>query len=492
MPISIVIVGAGFCGTMTAVRLLSVQSVTRLSITLVDDRRSVARGIAYRPDDEGWLLNAPARTLSARREHPDDFVDYCRRGHRPADPDDFLPRAWYGDYLAHLLQDAELKSKRHQLCQQDGRVVALQPCGEGRTMVCLQSGVHIPADHVVLATGHHTGRAYSAGVFDGRPLGPRFIRNPWDAMLIRDVPPDSHFFMWGSGLTALDLVHALDRRTERPRFTLMSRRGLLPQQHRRLTQVLAPEAKRALLDDMTGRPRRCFAAVRQTIAEHRARDGDWREVIDCLRPAIPQIWARWSDADRRAFVRHLAPYWDTHRHRQPPRTASLTEQLLANGRLTILRGRLRNIYRQPSDELQLIILPRASTNPHVIQPSYVVDCTGTGATTAYSPPESGVSQWPNRYPRDQVSLGDSLFDQLSRDGMATFDWNGLCVDESYSLIPADGFTGPSVSYVGPALRSRYWEATAVPELLMHIDRMIDDITRQFAVGQNNDVPSTCR
>ena len=481
MPVSIVIVGAGFCGTMTAIRLLSTQTNKRLLITLVDDERSVARGIAYRSDDEGWLLNAPARALSAERSNPNDFVDYCRRQGHPAEPNDFLPRAWYGDYLAYLLQQAVRTSGGHKLYQYDGRVVALKPAEDGRTIVHLQTGAQISADQVVLATGQDAGCSSATTIFDDNSLGRRFIKNPWDAVQLQDLPADSHFFMSGSGLTALDLVHALHRRVAGARFTLMSRRGLLPQEHRQVTPMLPFEARCALLDELTNRPRHCVAAVRRAVAEHRARDGDWREVIDCMRPSLPHIWSRWSDADRRAFVRHLAPYWDTHRHRHPPGAAALTAELRARGRLSLLSGRIETI-KPSDDELLLTIRLRASEESRIVHASYLVNCTGAGMAAVHSLTALDKGPYASKSHLSQTPTCNPLFDQLRRDGLAKFDWGGLCVDESYRAISVDGRTNPSLSYVGPALKNRYWEATAIPELLVHIERMIEVINHRYSIG----------
>ncbi|MCX5545325.1 FAD/NAD(P)-binding protein [Paraburkholderia sp. CNPSo 3076] len=480
MTVSIVIVGAGFCGTMTATWLLSDQSAKPLSIALVDDSYSVARGIAYRSDEEGWLLNAPARALSVERDNGNGFVDYCRLRGRSAEPDDFLPRAWYGDYLAHLLKQAGENSGRHQFSQHDGYAVALVPAEDGRTKVHLHTGVEIFADQIILATGHSDGRgSITVPVTGGASLDQRLLANPWDAVKLGAVPNDSHFFMCGSGLTALDVVYALHRRSEKLRFTLMSRRGLLPQHHCQSPPKLQPQARRALLDQLTAGPRHCITVVRKVIAEHRARGGDWREVIDSLRPVVPQIWSNWSEADRRAFVRHIAPYWDTHRHRQPASTAALVASLTMSGRLSLMGGRIETISAH-GDGLLLAIRPREATGSRVVRASYFVNCTGAGMAPAHPAIASDTGPHADRLHRPIVHARDSLFDQLRRDGIAKFDWAGLCVDESYRVVRVNGCSNPSLFYIGPALRRRFWEATAVPELLTHIERMTEIIRRQFS------------
>ncbi|MGB6582910.1 MAG: hypothetical protein WBF34_33850, partial [Streptosporangiaceae bacterium] len=41
-------------------------------------------------------------------------------------------------------------------------------------------------------------------------------------------------------------------------------------------------------------------------------------VVDTLRPHIPELWQRLSPPDKRLFLRHVARYWEVHRHCVPP------------------------------------------------------------------------------------------------------------------------------------------------------------------------------
>ena len=70
-----------------------------------------------------------------------------------------------------------------------------------------------------------------------------------------------------------------------------------------------------------------------------APDG-WQAVVDALRPHIPGLWRRLSPPDKRLFLRHVARYWEVHRHRVPPATAERIDQLRSAGRLSVLRGRV--------------------------------------------------------------------------------------------------------------------------------------------------------
>jgi uncharacterized NAD(P)/FAD-binding protein YdhS len=48
---------------------------------------------------------------------------------------------------------------------------------------------------------------------------------------------------------------------------------------------------------------------------------------------------------------------------------------------------------------------------------------------------------------------------------------GIAVDETYAVIDNAGKALPVMSYVGPLLKARDWEATAVPELRRHAARL---------------------
>ena len=54
--------------------------------------------------------------------------------------------------------------------------------------------------------------------------------------------------------------------------------------------------------------------------------GDWRSVIDALRPHTQRLWRSMSLVQRRRFLRHARPYWDLHRHRMAP---EIEEQMAA-------------------------------------------------------------------------------------------------------------------------------------------------------------------
>jgi uncharacterized NAD(P)/FAD-binding protein YdhS len=58
--------------------------------------------------------------------------------------------------------------------------------------------------------------------------------------------------------------------------------------------------------------------LRLEIKHCEAAGGDWRSVIDGLRPQVQALWQALPLQEKRRFLRHLRPYWEVHRHRAAP------------------------------------------------------------------------------------------------------------------------------------------------------------------------------
>ena len=71
-----------------------------------------------------------------------------------------------------------------------------------------------------------------------------------------------------------------------------------------------------MLADDTG-PVRLGELMWQVRAAVADRPGYWQEIIDALRPHLPRLWRRLPVADQRLFLRHVARFWEVHRHRLP-------------------------------------------------------------------------------------------------------------------------------------------------------------------------------
>ena len=50
------------------------------------------------------------------------------------------------------------------------------------------------------------------------------------------------------------------------------------------------------------------------------------------------------------------------------------------------------------------------------------------------------------------------------------------------MLDARGVPSSIIYYVGPLLRARYWEATAVPELRVYAQRVADRLLSEMGAG----------
>lgn len=86
-----------------------------------------------------------------------------------------------------------------------------------------------------------------------------------------------------------------------------------------------------------------FRQLGSQIARLRDAGHCWRTAIDALRPVSNQLWRGLSVADRNRFLRYLKTYWEVHRHRMAPQIRRRMEELLAEGRVRVIPGRIRQI-----------------------------------------------------------------------------------------------------------------------------------------------------
>ena len=164
----VVVVGAGAAGALTASHLVTALS-SRYRVALVDPSPTTGRGTAYSTSDDRHLLNVPASGMSAFPRDPEHFFRWVRTHHDPeTQPQDFVPRRVYGDYIAGLLQTAAEYPGNARLERRQESVLGIDRRGD-RFVVRLSSGQAIVARAVVLATGSRPGHGLGTG--DPRDLG---------------------------------------------------------------------------------------------------------------------------------------------------------------------------------------------------------------------------------------------------------------------------------------------------------------------------------
>jgi uncharacterized NAD(P)/FAD-binding protein YdhS len=178
-----------------------------------------------------------------------------------------------------------------------------------------------------------------------------------------------------------------------------------------------------------------------------ANGGDWRSVVDGLRPHTAKVWQALSPIERRRFLSHLRPFWEVHRHRMASAVAEKFQQMLTSGQLKIISGKIES--GQADDKLvHLSIRERATQQIRLIQAAWVLNCTGP---------------MPSNSAEANPVMGSLLVEGCLRtDALAL----GIETTPSGNLIDINGEAVPEIFVVGTLRKPALWESTAVPELRM--------------------------
>ena len=455
----IVIIGGGFSGTLTAIRLLD-GATEPLAIKVIETRADLGRGLAYSARDPAHVTNGPAKVFSLYPDRPENFARYLARYGRdwgwrdPQSPDHanaHTPRWVYGDYvraeLARAIAHAAPGVSFHHVVAEAHDI---RPDGAGVT-VTVQNGSEIHADQVVLALGIFQGKPDIAIDPMVRTSG-HYVENPWDAERQETLPRNGQVLLIGSGLTMLDTVLSLERRGHRGSYLAISRRGLAVHPRRDVTPLRDFLAEKPL-------PRTVLSLLRSARAELASTPNarpDWQSLVMAIRPHVDALWLRAPLAERRRFLRHLRPIWEMSLHRAPPQSAQLLERGQREGWFAQRAGRLRSLQRAADGRIVAEVVWRGAREPATVLVDVAVNCTGASYV------------WAKIDGRPLVS--NLLARGLVRPGPLSL---GIDADLTCALVGLDGRRSETLSAIGPPLRGVRWESSTIPELVQQATILAD-------------------
>ncbi|GAA2215953.1 FAD/NAD(P)-binding protein [Nonomuraea monospora] len=429
---SITIVGGGASGTLTAIHLLRLARATGtpVAVTLLDQGGRHALGQAYSTTDPHHLLNTRVERMSALDDDPDHLRAWART--EGVHAYDYLPRAVYGRYLREVLAAAEDPPARPL-----HRVTATAVALDADHTVRLSDGGRIGGDAVVLALGNR-----SPAPLPGVPAHPRYIADPWAPGALAAIDDGAPVLVLGTGLTMVDVALTVTRAHPDTVVHALSRHALLPRPHLPRPALPIPVA----IPDGPLRVADLLSATRRAVRA----SGDWQGVMEGLRPHVQELWQRLGADERRLFLRRVARYWEIHRHRIPPSSASAIEDLRAAGRLRLLRGSLLSAEPAANGLRVHTHLDDAANGPRVHSGS-------GGATTGLD-----VGWLVNATGPGGDVTSDPFLATLIASGAARPDPLGLGLDAD----PDGALRGSRerLFAVGPLLRGSLYETTAVPEI----------------------------
>ncbi|HVW92121.1 MAG TPA: FAD/NAD(P)-binding protein [Devosia sp.] len=427
-PLEVTIIGGGASGVLLAIHLLR-DLEADIRLTLVERRQAVGQGVAYSTVQADHILNVPASNMSALPDDPDHFWHWLKaRVPEYTDPWVFAPRRLYGDYLGDTLRAAAAPEPgRLRIVHAECLELAETSTGIAAR---LDNGESVANDIAVLAVGHEEQPAR------GRGIAVR-VGSERDTPL----PAGAPVMILGSGLSMVDAWLRLDDVRHTGTIHVVSRHGLLPRSHRQAAKLVLDEAEVPLGADAP----RLAHWLRGRAAGLMAEGGDWRSVVDALRPFNQRIWQGWSDESRRQFLEHLRPWWNIHRHRMPPETFARMKDAAERGQVRLVAGKFLGVERLP-DGARATIRRRGRAETETLDVARVYDCGGITVDVEAST---------NPLVRSLVSRG------LARPDAQHI---GLDVTDDCRVIDSAGRASDRLFAVGPLTRGRFWEIEAVPDI----------------------------
>jgi uncharacterized NAD(P)/FAD-binding protein YdhS len=167
------------------------------------------------------------------------------------------------------------------------------------------------------------------------------------------------------------------------------------------------------------------------------------------------LWQSLPLEQQERFARHARPWWDVHRHRIAPEVAQRLHELIAEGRLEIVAGRIQSV-QDEHDALAVTYRRRGASRTEEGRFAYMINCTG---------PLGRIDRT-----RDELLKG------MLDEGLARPDPLGIAldVDERSRLVGSKRAWA-----MGPLTKGRYWEIIAVPDIRGQAAAVAEDIAMEL-------------
>lgn len=447
----VLIVGGGLSGTLLAVQLLRLPGQRR--IVIIESRSELGRGEAYSATELGHTLNGNAARMSVDPDNAEDLTqwlsEYIAAGGWPESDEQHLPiaelfppRGIFGLYVQQRLAEAQAigAAAGSSVAHVRGEVTDLQT-DEAGVRATLADGRTVTARFGVLATGMFA--AARTPQRDSNALNAAAV-DPWDVAAMTQLDRQGRVLIIGSGLTMVDAVVSLEQAGHRGPIDVFSRHGLLP--HVRRQPPVWPDFLAA--DHSIRSTRQLVRALREQCRLAIEQGIDWQAPLDTVRVHIPRLWSQATDVQRRQFVRHVRPWWESHHHRSPPPSAKLIERLLQTGRLRVHAATLQGVEEAPPGQVQIRVRYRGEPASRIESGAALINSTGI---------QYDWRRVDRALPRRLLERG------LIQPGPLEL---GIAADAGGAVLDAQGQVSARLYAMGPPLRGMWWESTAVTDVAL--------------------------
>lgn len=199
----IAIIGFGLSGASLLRSLLEhAPENSHFEIDIYESHNELAKGQAYSQDTHSSLINTMSRYLSVELDKPKDFLVWLsEKFNNKPDPNSFVPRSVYGEYLNERFKKF-FQSEKVEIFNET--VITLNMLEEGFQLFT-DSNKNKIYDQIFLAVGHPPYADYYN--LYGKE---NYIHNPYPLTKhLGDIPQEASIGIIGSGLTSIDVVRSL-------------------------------------------------------------------------------------------------------------------------------------------------------------------------------------------------------------------------------------------------------------------------------------------
>ncbi len=445
---TIAIIGGGFSGTLLATHLLSSDFKVATRIILIDRSPRFSRGFAYSTSNRFHLLNVPAGNMSAFPDNPNHFLNWAQKRDASIGAKTFVPRMLYGEYLETILHRANLDKKPNiKFIRLNDEAVNIDSLNNHEANISLESGKKFKANKIILATGNYFPR--NPKVENEDFYSSKFYaKDPWSKEALKNLSDDDELLFIGTGLTMIDKAIELKMKGHKGTIHTLSRHGLLPKTHKLDLESIEINYD-ALLEQSKQADFSLLHILRDIRTKIRSLSNkeNWRQVIDKLRPHTQLLWQRLDDINKQKFMKRLRHFWDIHRHRMAPEIALIFHSMISDGELKIYSGKILEYkINESAKTVEVSYINKADQQIKSLKVSKVLNCSGLEF--------------------DFCQIEDPLLSKLLNDGTIKPDSLSLGFEASSdgALIDKDTKTSEVLFTLGPALKGKLWETTAVPEI----------------------------
>lgn len=462
--IKIGIIGGGFCGMMTATRLVESAAIP-LEIYIIEPNPEIGKGIAYQSYSDQHLLNVIASKMSAYEELPNHFLDWVMTKEPYKNEDRellsraFLPRNLYGAYLSTIwkntIQLAESKEINLQIIQNFVKDIDIK---KNNIIIFTDSNQEIAVDYGILATGNLLPRNPKIKNNNFYAEKNNYHQNPWGLQSVKDSKKEKKILIIGNGLTMVDTVFGLIEQGFSGKIYSLSPNGfhLLPHRGNGIvyTKLLEEISEELTLNDLA-----------KTIIKHirivRKYGLSAEPVIDSLRPITQKLWISFSESQKKNFLSRFRYLWNIARHRIPLHSHDKIQQYRTSGNLQPITGAIVD-FNSKGNEIEITYFDKKQKKEQQLLVDRVINCTG---------PETDFSKLENSFIKNKIQE-----EFLAQDSMKL----GLKSDfANFNLQNKNCENYPHFFSVGNLMKGELWESTAVGDIRIHPKKISEYILTQI-------------